>query len=167
MLSHFIHVWLFVALWTTALQAPRSWDSPSKNAGVSCHALFQGIFSTQGSNPHFLCLLHWQAGSLPALPVVLLAAQLCLTLCDPVDCSPPGYSHPWNSPGKNTGVGCRAFLQESSQLHVIIYHLPDPVVEVLSPALAGLSNQGSPETQHTFHFNVAVDFTIFTVPMTL
>ena len=45
--------------------------------------------------------------------------------------------------------------------------LPDPVVEVLSPALAGLSNQGSPETQHTFHFNVAVDFTIFTVPMTL
>ena len=26
-------------------------DSPSKNTGVSCHALFQGIFPTQGSNP--------------------------------------------------------------------------------------------------------------------
>ena len=30
-----------------------------------CHFLLQGIFLTQGSNPHFLCLLHWQAGSLP------------------------------------------------------------------------------------------------------
>ena len=45
--------------------------------------------------------------------------------------------------------------------------LPHPVVEAMSPALAGLSNQGSPETQHTFHFNVAIDFTMFTVPMTL
>ena len=25
---------------------------------------FQGIFLTQGLNPHVLCLLHWQAGSL-------------------------------------------------------------------------------------------------------
>ena len=26
-------------------------DSPGKNTGVGCHALLQGIFSTQGSNP--------------------------------------------------------------------------------------------------------------------
>ena len=26
-------------------------DSPGKNTGVGCHALFQGIFSTQGWNP--------------------------------------------------------------------------------------------------------------------
>ena len=44
------------------------WDSPGKNTGVGCHALFQGIFMTQGSNLHLLCLLHWQAGSLPLLP---------------------------------------------------------------------------------------------------
>ena len=31
------------------------WDSPGKNTGVDCHALLQGIFLTQGSNP---CLLH-------------------------------------------------------------------------------------------------------------
>ena len=30
--------------------------------------------------------------------------QLCLILCDPTDGSPPG-SHPWDSPGKNTGMG--------------------------------------------------------------
>ena len=29
------------------------------------HGLLQGIFLTQGSNPCLLCLLHWQAGSLP------------------------------------------------------------------------------------------------------
>ena len=45
------------------------WDSPGKNTGVGCHALLQGIFQTQGSNPCLLHLLHWQEGSLPlALP---------------------------------------------------------------------------------------------------
>ena len=36
--------------------------------------------------------------------------QSCLTLCDPADGSPPG-SRPWDSPGKNTGVGCHFLLQ--------------------------------------------------------
>ena len=30
-------------------------DSPGKNTGVSCHALLQGIFPTQGSNPGLPC----------------------------------------------------------------------------------------------------------------
>ena len=34
-------------------------------AGVGCLFLLQGIFTTQGSNPRLLRLLHWQAGSLP------------------------------------------------------------------------------------------------------
>ena len=39
--------------------------------------------------------------------------QSCLTLCDPMDCSPIGTTLdcPWDSPGKNTGVGCHALLQ--------------------------------------------------------
>ena len=44
------------------------WDFPGKNTGVGGHALLQGIFPTQGSNPHLLGLLHWQAGSLPLTP---------------------------------------------------------------------------------------------------
>ena len=40
-------------------------DSPGKNTGAGCHALLQGIFLTQGSNPSLLRLLHWQAGSFP------------------------------------------------------------------------------------------------------
>ena len=44
------------------------WDSPGMNTGVGCHALLQGIFPTQGSNPSLLHLLHWQVGSLPLVP---------------------------------------------------------------------------------------------------
>ena len=41
------------------------WDSLGKNTRVGCHALLQGIFPTQVLNPCLLCLLLWQAGSLP------------------------------------------------------------------------------------------------------
>ena len=40
-------------------------NSSVKKTGVGCHALLQVIFPTQGSNPCFLCLPHWQVGSLP------------------------------------------------------------------------------------------------------
>ena len=38
------------------------------NTGVGCHALLQGIFKTQGWNPHLLCLLHWQVAFLALAP---------------------------------------------------------------------------------------------------
>ena len=34
------------------------WDSPGKNTKLGSHALLQGIFPTQGSNPYLLKLLH-------------------------------------------------------------------------------------------------------------
>ena len=37
--------------------------------------------------------------------------QSCLTLCNPMGCSPPGSSVLGDSLGKNTGVGCHAFLR--------------------------------------------------------
>ena len=43
--------------------------------------------------------------------VLCWVAQSCPTLCNPMDCSPPGSSVMRNSPGKNIGVGCRALLQ--------------------------------------------------------
>ena len=48
--------------------------------------------------------------------------QSCLTLCDPVNCSLPGFSvH--GIPSKNSGVGCHALLQgicllQGSNLHL-------------------------------------------------
>ena len=55
-------VQLFATPWTVAHHTPLSRDSPSKNAGVGCHALLQGIFPTQASNPylpHCRCILYW------------------------------------------------------------------------------------------------------------
>ena len=48
-------VWLFATPWTVAHQAALSMGFPSKNTGVGCYSLLQGIFQTQGLNP---CLLH-------------------------------------------------------------------------------------------------------------
>ena len=68
-LSHFSCVRHCAALWTAACQVLLCpWDSPGKNTRVGCHCLLQGIFPTQGSNLRRLCLLPWQAGSLPLAP---------------------------------------------------------------------------------------------------
>ena len=42
---------------------------------------------------------------------VCSVTQAWPTLCDPMDCSPPGSSVPGDSPGKDTGVGCHVLLQ--------------------------------------------------------
>ena len=49
---------------------PRPWDSPGKNTGVGCHFLLQCMQVKSESE----------------------VAQSCLTLSDPMDCSPPGSS---------------------------------------------------------------------------
>ena len=89
------------------------WDSPSKNTGVGCHSLRQGIFPTQGPNLALLycrwilhCLSH--QGSPQCYAVLCLVAQSCLSLWDS---AAHGLLCPWDSPGQNTGVGCHALLQ--------------------------------------------------------
>ena len=45
---------------------------------------------------------------------VCMCAQLlqpCSTFCDPHGLQPTRVLCPWDSPGKNTGVGCRSLLQ--------------------------------------------------------
>ena len=98
-------------------RVPCPWDSPGKNTGVGCHFLLQCMKSESE------------------------VAQSCPTLSDPMDCSLPGSSihgifqataakllqscptvqpHrrqpiklccPWDSPGKNAGMGCHFLLQ--------------------------------------------------------
>ena len=55
---------LCVTLWTVAHQASLSMGF-SRQLWSGLPFLLQGTFPTQGSNLHLLCLLHWQAGSLP------------------------------------------------------------------------------------------------------
>ena len=75
----------------------------------------------------------------------MLVTQSCLTLCNPMDCSLPGSS-PWNSPGKNTGVGCHSLLQGifptqrlnlvshiASRFFVIVVPLPSRVQLLETP----------------------------------
>ena len=59
---------------------------------------------------------HLTLACLRLSPTALSAvAQLCLSLCDPRDCDPPGSSVHWASPGKNTGVSCHTSSRASSQ----------------------------------------------------
>ena len=46
--------------------------------------------------------------------------SLCPTLSDPTDFSPPRLLHPWDFPGKSTGVGCHCLL------HLIHYSFLNP-----------------------------------------
>ena len=50
------------------------------------------------------------------LCVCVLVAQLCLTVCDPMDCSPPGSPVRGDSPDKNTEWVAIAFSRGSFQL---------------------------------------------------
>ena len=47
--------------------------------------------------------------------------QLCSTLCDPMDCSPPGLL--WDFPGKNIGLGCCFLLQRIFPTQALNLHL--------------------------------------------
>ena len=76
---------------------------------------------------------------LQSVCVCVLVVQSCPTLCDPIDCSQPGSSlSPWNFSGKNTGVGCHSLLQD----------LPDPGIELGSPALQADSLPSEPPGKH-------------------
>ena len=47
------------------------------------------------------------------LCVSVSVSQSCLTLCNPIDCSQAArLLHPWNSPGKGTGVGSHSLIHE-------------------------------------------------------
>ena len=39
------------------------------------------------------------------------SVESCPTLCNPIDGKPTRLPRPWDSPGKNTGVGCHFLLQ--------------------------------------------------------
>ena len=66
--SPFCRVWLFATPWTVACQSPCPWGFSRQEYWSGLHALFQGIFPTQGLNPSLLCLLHWWVGSLLLVP---------------------------------------------------------------------------------------------------
>ena len=59
----------------------------------------------------YLSINAYQMFSFSKKEPVLCYAKLHPTLCDPMDAKSTRLFCPWNSPGKNTGVGCHFLLQ--------------------------------------------------------
>ena len=112
---------------------PRPWDSPGKNTGVGCHFLLQCMkvkresevaqscltpsnrmhCSPPGSSVHGIFqarVLEWGAITFSRKTAADKSLQSCPTL-RPHRRQPTRLLHPWDSPGKNTGVGCHFLLQ--------------------------------------------------------
>ena len=105
---------------------PRPRDSPGKNAGVGCHFLLQCMkvkserevaqscptlsdpmdCSPPGSSVHGVFqakVLEWSAIAFSVISVVSNSVR-------PYGRKPARFFYPWDSPGKNTGVGCHFLL---------------------------------------------------------
>ena len=61
---------------------------------------------------------------------VSLVASVVSDFLQPLGLQPIGLFCPWDSPGKNTGVGCHALLQG-------IFPTQGSNLQLMSPALAG------------------------------
>ena len=92
------------------------WDFLGKNTTVGCHALLQGIFLTQGSNPGLLhcrqILYHWATRETPWW-ALWSESESHLVVSDslrPHGLQPTRLLCPWDFPGKSTGVGCHCLL---------------------------------------------------------
>ena len=125
---------------------PRDYSPPGSSVhGISKARILEwvAISLSRGSSqsrdqsniPYISCIGRWilncwtirEAHYLLSRVLLISRAQSCPTLCYPMDYSLPGSSFcPWDSPGKNIGVGCHSF--------------PDPGIRsasLLSPALVG------------------------------
>ena len=103
----------------------KTWYSFKMFSSSQCHVPINTRFLL-GDYPHqgFSSGAHWYS----VCAVLCLVAQSCPALCHPMDCSPPGSSIHWHSPGKTTGVDCHALLQgifptQESNLRQILYQL--------------------------------------------
>ena len=74
------------------------------------------------------------------MKVELLVMKSCLTFYASVDCSRTGSLCPWDSPGKNTGVGCHFLLQG-----IFPTQGSNPSVLDCRQILYHLGHQGSPQ----------------------
>ena len=77
--------------------------------------------------------------SRPECRYVLLVAQSCPCSLQPHGLQPARLLCPWNSPGKDTGVGCHSLLQEIFPIQESNLGLPQ-----CRQILSSLSHQGSP-----------------------
>ena len=104
MLSHFSHVQLFATTWTVAHQAPLSREFSRKEYWNGLPFPSPGDLSNPGIEPmslmspalvggFFTISTTWETPNEDAAAAAK-SLQLCPTLCDPMDGSPPGFPIP-------------------------------------------------------------------------
>ena len=139
--------WTLVTPWTVTHQVPLSvgFSRQEYCSGLACPPQPEDL-PDPGIKPvsAICCTGRWV---LPKCVYVCtharLVAQSCLTLCNPMDCSPPGSSASRDFPGKNidwSGLPCPPPRD-----------LPNPWIKPSLPhcrQIYHLSHQGSPHTSH-------------------
>ena len=113
-----------------ARQAPVSMEFSRQEYWSGCHFPLK-IFRMQGSNQSLLHLLHWRVNFyhhcatweslskivqpfysiIAGILLLLLSRFSRVRLCETHRRQPARLPCPWDSPGKNTGVGCHFLLQ--------------------------------------------------------
>ena len=115
------------------------WDYPSKNTGVGCHFLLQGILPTQGLTPVSCTAGSFSASEPPRKPLVAVRSSLQCLLVDldelteaqqddwRRDWQPTPVSLPGESRGRRSPVGYSPWGRKESdtteQLHLLTYLL--------------------------------------------
>ena len=107
-ISH-IHTWLLEKP-KFSLYGPGCWQFISGSSAFTKSSL-----CNRRSRITYCWSLAWRILSITLLVCAAAAAaeslQVCPTLCDPHRRQPTRLPRPWDSPGKNTGVGCHFLLQ--------------------------------------------------------
>ena len=123
---------------------PHPWDSPGKNTGVGCHFLLQCMKVKSESE----------------------VTQSCLSLSDPMDCSPPGSSVHGIFQARVLEWGCHCLLRKHilqrhnwKELETSSFFFPFPHTTIKQHILVQIYNY-SKKTDYTFIFALYYSFFI-------
>ena len=141
-----LSVWLFFPTSVSQALASADTEDPLRTAIIpwGVHSHYRILQKKEGQDAALcleeVCETDWiQLKVSNPSGVLCLVTQLCLTLYDSTNCSPPGSSVHGSSLGKNTGVACHALLQGIFPTQGLNPGLPN-----CRQILYHLSHQGSP-----------------------
>ena len=141
-----LSVWLFFPTSVSQALASADTEDPLRTAIIpwGVHSHYRILQKKEGQDAALcleeVCETDWiQLKVSNPSGVLCLVTQLCLTLYDSTNCSPPGSSVHGSSLGKNTGVACHALLQGIFPTQGFNPGLPN-----CRQILYHLSHQGSP-----------------------
>ena len=141
MLSRFSHVWLFGILWTIACQAPLSEGFSRQEcwSGLPCCPL--GDLPNPGMESKFL-MSSALAGQFftTGAPCCCSVTQPCPTLCNPMDCSTPGFLSITNSWSLLKLMSIKSVMPSN---HLIFCH-PLFFLPSIFPSIRAFSNESVP-----------------------